>query len=101
MKFDRDSLEKINIYTLRNVAREIGVKSPTSLTKPLLIEEILQIQSGQSKPSQPSKRGRPIKNSLEDRITENYVSIRDKEAIKKEFIDKILKEIENRLYDIL
>ena len=101
MKFNRVELDKINIYILRTVAREVGVKSPTSLTKQALIEEILQIQSGIKKPCTPSKRGRPVKNSLENQNYEGSVSIRDKEAIKKEFIDKILKEIENRLYDIL
>ena len=69
MKFNREELDKINIYALRNVAREVGVKSPTSLTKQVLIEEILLIQSGAKQPVVQSKRGRPIKNSIENKKT--------------------------------
>ena len=101
MGFVKTELEKINIYALRNLAREIGVKSPTSLTKPALIEEILQIQIGKSQPHEPSKRGRPVKNSMENNQGEFLLSIKERAAIKKEFIDKILKEIETRLYEIL
>ena len=101
MKFSREELDKINIYALRNVAREVGVKSPTSLTKQVLIEEILQIQSGAKQPVVQSKRGRPIKNSIENKNDEISISVKEKMAIKKELIDKILKEIEMKLYEII
>jgi hypothetical protein len=100
MGFTKGELEKINVYTLRNLARDIGVKSPTSLTKPLLIEKILQIQSGKSQPHEPSKRGRPVINNMENNHAEGLLSIKEKAAIKKELIDKILKEIEAELYEI-
>lgn len=51
--------EKMGIYDLRNYARMIGVKSPTTLKRNELIEKINQIIEGNA-PKQPStKKGRP------------------------------------------
>ena len=97
MKFVKEQLEKISVYDLRNIARGIGVKAPTILRKYELIEEILQIESGKKRPSEKSKRGRPIKSGF----TNSTISVKDKEMIKKEIIDSILKEIERKLYEIL
>ena len=100
MRFDREGLEKIGVYDLRNIAREVGVKAPTALRKNELIEEILQIESGKKPPHELSKRGRPSKNSFCSSI-KSTISVSDKNAIKKEFIDSILEEIKRKLYEIL
>ena len=101
MGFDKEQLQKLSVYDLRNVAREIGVKAPTTLTKQALIEEILQIESGKKQPSAPTKRGRPIKNYIDNNADKILSDIREKQAIKKQIIDCILKEIEEKLYEIL
>jgi len=43
---DYDELNKLGVYDLRNYARIIGVKSPTTKKKAELIEKILQIHQG-------------------------------------------------------
>ena len=101
MGFDKEQLQRLSVYTLRNIAREIGVKSPTTLTKQSLIEEILQIESGKRKPCEPSKRGRPSIDCLENKGNKILLEIREKHALKKQIIDCILKEIERKLYEIL
>ena len=100
MEFDKEQLEKLSIYALRNIAREIGVKAPTTLTKQTIIEEILQIESGKKQPCAQSKRGRPGKYCFENKGDEILLGLREK-AVKKQIIDSILKEIERKLYEIL
>ncbi|MBQ4270034.1 MAG: Rho termination factor N-terminal domain-containing protein [Clostridia bacterium] len=56
MKHEKEQLYKMNIYTLRSIARELGVKAPTCLKKQELIEEILQIESGAKQPCEASKK---------------------------------------------
>ena len=43
-------IRNLNIYDLRVLARETGVKCPTSKTKEKLINEILLIESGKLQP---------------------------------------------------
>jgi len=43
MEYQKEFLLLINLYDLRNIARDIGVRAPTALTKPKLIEEITKI----------------------------------------------------------
>ena len=108
MKFSKEQLSEYNTYSLRVIAREMGVKAPTSLTKTALIEEILLIDSGQKSPVKPTKKGRPYKNYLENIIIEKTQTRTDakqeKEKIeqkKKEIIDIILKEVEAKLTKLL
>ena len=55
-------LNDYSIFTLRELARRVGVKSPTSKKKEQLIKEILEIESGARTPNEVSKQGRPPKN---------------------------------------
>lgn len=56
------SMRQASIYDLRNIAREIGVNSPTTLKKEELIDKVLKILNGEAKPEMPkSKQGRPPK----------------------------------------
>ncbi len=59
---DREKLEALSIFELRDLARKVGVYSPTVLQKGKLIEEINLILSGQKEPFVPKNRqGRPAK----------------------------------------
>ena len=49
-QFNKESLEKLGIFELRNLAREIGVYSPTIYKKQELISKILSIVNGQETP---------------------------------------------------
>lgn len=94
MKYDREQLSQINLYGLRSLAREVGVKSPTSLKKQALIEEIILIESGKKSPYKQTKKGRPLKKGVEN------VNL-SSSGTKKELINSILKEIEKKLNEIL
>ena len=60
--YTRDNLDKLGIYELRTLAREVGVYSPTTLKKNELMDQILNIVSGKEKPYvNLEKRGRPPK----------------------------------------
>ena len=61
-QFSKENLEKLGIFELRNLAREIGVYSPTIFKKKDLIEKMLLIVSGEEEPHTPkTKQGRPPK----------------------------------------
>lgn len=64
-----DDLKSLSIYELRKLAREIGVKAPTTKGSDLLINEIIAIQRGELEPFR-SKMGRPPKG-----VTLNYVNL--------------------------
>ena len=52
--YTRDNLDKLGIYELRTLAREVGVYSPTTLKKNELMDQILNIVSGKEKPDRKS-----------------------------------------------
>ncbi len=56
-------LNQLSIFALRELARQIGVPSPTSKKKDELIQAILDINTGKKKPYiAKTKQGRPPKN---------------------------------------
>ena len=62
---DEYSMRQASIFELRNIAREIGVPSPTIYKKEVLIEKINKIMSGEEKPQVPkSRQGRPPKSAV-------------------------------------
>lgn len=62
---DEYSMRQASIFELRNMARDIGVNSPTILKKEELISKMLKIIKGEEKPEMPkSRQGRPPKNAL-------------------------------------
>jgi hypothetical protein len=102
MKYDKESLEKMHVYNLRHIARDLGVKAPTTLKRKILIDEIILIQKNEKEPYKKSKKGRPVKNFIQNtNINIETNSIDLKEEAKKEFIETILKEIEKKLYKLL
>ena len=57
---DEITMRNMGIFDLRNLARDVGVLSPTTCKKEELIEKILQILSGEKEPQVPKNRqGRP------------------------------------------
>jgi len=59
---ERDQLENLSIFELRDFARKIGVFNPTVLKKNDLISAIQDVQSGKVKPHvSKTKQGRPPK----------------------------------------
>lgn len=64
---DEYALRQASIFELRNIAREMGVNSPTIYNKESLVEKILKIMNGEEKPQMPkSRQGRPPKKSISD-----------------------------------
>lgn len=74
--FSRDELYAINIHDLRKMGQQVGVKSPSSLNKEQLIENIYSIITGTKMPyKQKDKRGRPSKATLNEKMFADLKSI--------------------------
>ncbi len=79
-----DELEELGIHELRTLARSVGVKSPTSKKRQVLIDEIKQIKSGQVKPQFNTHFGRPVKNhGNQDNLISKYITMGDEELESK------------------
>lgn len=64
MTKDYYNIELLRIHELRDLARKMGVKSPTRLKREELIENINKIINGDAKPYiRPNLKGRPVKNA--------------------------------------
>lgn len=62
-KINVEKLQELGIFEIRNIAREVGVYSPTTLKKEELIEKIMRVINGIDKPYiKKTKQGRPPKN---------------------------------------
>lgn len=62
-KIDEQKLQELGIFEIRNIAREAGVYSPTTLKKQELIDKILKVIKGEEEPYvKKTKQGRPPKN---------------------------------------
>ena len=62
-KFDYEFLSKLGVYELRDLARQVGVKSPTTKVRAELCDLILKIQNGEIEPNQKNlTKGRPPKS---------------------------------------
>jgi len=60
MEFKREDLNSYSVYSLRELARNVGVKSPTNKKKEELIDAILKINNKEVEPEfNSSKVGRP------------------------------------------
>ncbi len=93
---------KVNIHYLRTYAREIGVKSPSSCKKDLLIKKIKQVESGKVTPYF-SKKGRPSHQKLNyDMKKEALENTQEKQVYLfiigkfREFLDNLEREIRDK-----
>lgn len=76
-QYTREELMKLGIYDLRQVGREVGVPSPTSLNKKDLIDYIVAIVYGSAeKKSQGKLRGRPAKSG--QKSYQKFIDLIDK-----------------------
>ena len=66
MIYSEYDLYMTSIFDLRNIARSLGIISPTTLKKEDLISKIIKIQNGEETPQMPkSRQGRPPKKQVE------------------------------------
>lgn len=79
-KFNKEYLENLGIYELRALARDVGVKSPTTKKQKELVESILKIQNGEVKAITTNK-GRPPKKISFSAINIDYEQIDGKTPI--------------------
>ena len=94
MNLRQEYLKTISVLRLREIGRACGVKAPTSLNKNQLIQAIIDIEDGVSKPYfNTTNRGRPALSS------KNYANSPNDLQTKK--IDKIQKLIDKFEKDIL
>lgn len=64
-KYTEAELRMTSIFVLRNIARRIGVISPTTYKKDDLVKKVCDISSGLAKPEMPRNRqGRPPKDRV-------------------------------------
>ena len=54
--FTSEKLAPLHFSVIREIGRVMGVKSPASKNKDVLIKEILAIQNGEESPEPPSRR---------------------------------------------
>ncbi len=64
-KFDYATLDKLHLSVLREIGRQIGVRSPASKNKEDLISDILKIQKNELKPVVNTNKGAPTKIKID------------------------------------
>ena len=62
----REYLSHLDIHSLRNYGRVIGVSRPTAKSKEALIDDIVAILAGELAPIPISNQGAPVKNQQVD-----------------------------------
>lgn len=68
------AIEKMGIYELRTLARNVGVPSPTTLKRQELLEQISEIIEGKKKAAPAKKVGRPPKKiNLDASVLDVYI----------------------------
>lgn len=94
------NLDYLNIFQLRDYARQVGVKSPSTKKRAILILEINNVLSGKTKPFFPPAvyKGRPPLNKVLKNI-ENFANIEATTNLKA--LKKALQNIYNELGVIL
>lgn len=85
----KTAIEKMGIYELRTLARNVGVPSPTTLKRQELLEQISEILEGKKKAVPVKKIGRPPKKiNLDSSVLDVY--------IPQDFVDYANAQKENR-----
>ena len=87
MNFTNELLETMTIYKLRDFAREMGVKAPTTKRRSQIIEELNLIKEGKLEPCFPHKKvGRPVRSqSLLSDVEQKVEPNANVEDLNKEF----------------
>ena len=77
IKFTKEQLNDMNLFVLREIGRQIGVKAPAGMKKDKLIQDSIAIQENRLEPVAPTKIGAPPKNPID--LSEYYVKPRKSE----------------------
>lgn len=96
MKYDRNELKNKNVHSLRIIARKIGVKSPTTLKKEQLIEQIGLISDGKISPYF-SNRGRPSLSEISEQKSKEKQSLKE----KQKQLNALFSEMKKRVNEII
>ena len=64
-QFNPQLFKGVHLSVIRELGRQVGVKSPTSKKKDQLVKELIAIQNGVLEPAHPSKRGAPPKIQID------------------------------------
>ena len=96
---NRCVLENMYLHDLRRLARKIGVKAPTLLTKAKLVEAIMDVDEGRVAPDF-SNKGRPHIEYLEE-PTEKITKKNKKQEMKIEKDLLLLKELRTICKDLV
>ncbi|MDE6758457.1 MAG: transcription termination factor Rho [Clostridia bacterium] len=92
--YSEDDFKNMTIHTVRKIARDIGIKSPTTKKKGEIIEEYFQIISEQGvveqEPAQKKSAGRPPKPDVFSRVSDSSsVEMRyDRSKVSESVVDK-------------
>ena len=108
IKFTKEILEEQHLTKVREIGRQIGVRAPAGMDKPLLIAEIIAIQEGKKKPVPKNKKGAPTKITVDvsefylnkdndydtffDQVNEKKTEFRDIEQIDGFIIEGVLEQ---------
>ena len=78
-KYTIEQLDAKTIFEVRDIAKEVGISSPTKMKKSELIDMILKITSCEIVAPEPPRRGRPPKDAYEkdEACLSNEESVRD------------------------
>ncbi len=63
-KYTKQELERLSIFDVRSIAKEVGVSAPTKINKAELVDLIYKISNGLMEPPTPPRVGRPRKESI-------------------------------------
>ena len=90
----KKDLQNFSVFALREIGRELGVKSPSTLKKRDLIEAIINLENGLTKPYF-STKGRPLMKNKTITEEKEITSIKDVNTNKKrkEYVEKELDNI--------
>ena len=88
--YSKEALQNLGIYELRNVARQVGVYSPTKYKKEILIDKILAIIQGEEQPYvKKTNQGRPAKQIAGiDEIMNIFVPKIEKKSVYQQQVEK-------------
>ncbi|MBO5713873.1 MAG: hypothetical protein J6R83_00410, partial [Clostridia bacterium] len=81
-KLTKEEWGKLSLAVLREIGRQSGVKSPCSLKKEQLIQDIMDIQAGTLCPFLSNGVGAPPKSSID--VSEYYLVADDYSSLENE-----------------
>ena len=104
MIYTKELLEIMHLQDLRNIGKDIGVQSPTSLKKEVLIQNILDIQENRVQPCFSNRGRKKINSTLREKALIELFSLSANTAeidrIFEEIVDKFLAELKEKIMNL-